>query len=215
MMTAERIALQLLQIKAIKLSPQKPFTWSSGLKSPIYCDNRLVLSYPEFRSYLIDSFIQQAKAYVPFDVVAGVATAGIPHGALIADRLELPFIYVRPEAKSHGMGNQIEGQLEQGQRVLVIEDLLSTGGSSLKAIKAIQNSGGVIAGTLAIFSYGFESCKQAFSDSKIAVQTLTDFPTLVQIAESHHFISEKEGEMLKAWTINPEAWSAQAIPSNS
>lgn len=208
-MNAERIALQLLQIKAIKLSPQKPFTWSSGLRSPIYCDNRLVLSYPEFRSYLIDAFIQSAKAYVPFDVVAGVATAGIAHGALVADRLELPFIYVRAEAKSHGMGNQIEGKLEQGMRVLLIEDLLSTGGSSIKAVNAIREAGGTVMGVIAIFSYGLQSCEQAFAQAKVPFQTLTDYSTLINIAASHHFITETEHNLLNSWNKDPESWAAQ------
>jgi len=202
-MTAERIALQLLQIKAIKLSPQKPFIWTSGLRSPIYCDNRLILSYPEFRNYLIDAFIQSAKAYVPFDMVAGVATAGIAHGALIADRMELPFIYVRSEPKSHGMGNQIEGKLDKDQRVLVIEDLLSTGGSCIKAVEAIRESDCQVAGVLAIFSYGFQSCVQAFLNAKVKVQTLTNFPTVIQIAESHHFITEVDCRMLETWNSDP------------
>jgi len=208
-MNAERIALQLLQIKAIKLSPQKPFTWASGLKSPIYCDNRLVLSYPEFRSYLIDAFIQSAKIYVPFDIVAGVATAGIAHGALVADRLELPFIYVRAELKSHGMGNQIEGKLEQGMRVLLIEDLLSTGGSSLKAVHAIREAGSMVMGVIAIFSYGLQTCQHSFAQAKVLFQTLTDYSTLINIAASHHFITETEHNLLNSWNKDPEAWSAQ------
>jgi len=214
MMNAERIALQLLQIKAIKLSPQKPFTWASGLKSPIYCDNRLVLSYPEFRSYLIDSFIQCAKAFVPFDIVAGVATAGIAHGALVADRLELPFIYVRAEAKSHGMGNQIEGKLEKGMRVLLIEDLLSTGGSCIKAIQAIRNAECEVQGVVAIFSYGFQVCHQSFAQARVSYQTLTDYPTLIHIAESHHFITETDRTMLNSWNKDPETWSAQNQQTN-
>lgn len=212
MIHAERIALQLLQIKAIKLSPQKPFTWASGLSSPIYCDNRLVLSYPDFRTYLIDSFILVAKSFVPFDAVAGVATAGIAYGALVADRLELPFVYVRAEAKSHGMGNQIEGRLEKGMRVLVIEDLLSTGGSCIKAVQAIRDSECEVRGVLAIFSYGLSVCEQAFAREKVMYQTLTDFPTLIQIAESHRFISEAETHMLLSWNKDPQAWSAQHQP---
>lgn len=213
-MNAERIALQLLQIKAIKLSPQKPFTWASGLKSPIYCDNRLALSYPEFRTYLIDSFVQLAKAYVPFDVVAGVATAGIAHGALVADRLELPFIYVRSEAKSHGMGNQIEGRLETGSRVLVIEDLLSTGGSCLKAVEAIRTAGCEVKGVLAIFSYGFSSCEQSFAQADVPYQTLTDFSTLIHIAESHHFITGTDHRMLNQWNKDPGTWSNENQQTN-
>ena len=197
-----------MQIKAIKLSPQKPFTWASGLKSPIYCDNRMVLSYPELRSKIIDAFIDQSKSYVPFDVIGGVATAGIAHAALIADRMELPMIYIRSEAKSHGMGNQIEGKLEQGQRVLVIEDLLSTGGSSLKAVESVRSAGGTVVGVMAIFSYGFESCRAAFAQANCPFKTLTDYPTLNRIAKTLNYITELDMVLLADWNQNPAAWSA-------
>lgn len=207
-MTTELIAKELLQIKAIKLSPQKPFTWASGLKSPIYCDNRLVLSYPELRSNIIDSFIDQAKAFVPFDLIAGVATAGIAHGALIADRMELPMIYIRSEAKKHGLGNQIEGSLDPGQRVLVIEDLLSTGGSSLVAVEALRDRGGAAVGVLAIFSYGFTTCKLAFKNADCPFKTLTDFPTLIKVAKHLGYIQPADVALLESWSSDPEAWSA-------
>lgn len=206
-MISEIIARELLQIKAIKLSPQKPFTWASGLKSPIYCDNRMVLSYPELRSKIIDAFIEKSRIYVPYDTIAGVATAGIAHGALIADRLELPMIYIRSEAKKHGMGNQIEGKFEPGQRALVIEDLLSTGGSSLKAVEAFQEAGGKVTGVLAIFTYGFTSCTNAFKEAGVPFSTLTDYDTLVRVATHTGFINQEDIDLLLAWNQDPQAWS--------
>jgi orotate phosphoribosyltransferase len=206
-LTPDFIARELLQIKAIKLSPQKPFTWASGLKSPIYCDNRMVLSYPDLRSKIIDAFIEQSKIFVPFDVIGGVATAGIAHAALIADRMELPMIYIRSEAKSHGMGNQVEGNLEAGQRVLVIEDLLSTGGSSLKAVDAVRATGATVVGVLAIFSYGFDACITAFANANCPYKTLTDYPTLNKIAKTLNYITELDMVLLADWNQNPKAWS--------
>lgn len=206
-MISEKIAQDLLQIKAIKLSPQKPFTWASGLKSPIYCDNRMVLSYPSLRSEIIDAYIESARQYVPFDLVAGVATAGIAHGALIADRLELPMIYIRAEAKKHGMGNQIEGYFEAGQKALIIEDLLSTGGSSIKAVEAFKEAGGQVAGVVAIFSYGFSVCTNAFMQAQIPFTTLTDYGTLIRIALQTGYINEADHELLVSWNGNPQAWS--------
>lgn len=214
-MTSALIAKKLLQIKAIKLSPQKPFTWASGLNSPIYCDNRMILSYPELRSNIIDAFIDLAKSFVPFDVIAGVATAGVPHAALIADRLELPMIYVRSEAKSHGMGNQIEGQLEKNQRVLVIEDLLSTGNSSLKAVEALRTSGAEVTGVLAIFSYGFKQCAEAFTTANCKYKTLTDYDTLNQIAKTLNYINELDVTLLAEWNLNPALWSSNHQSMNN
>ena len=158
---AEEVARKLLEIKAVKLNPQDPFTWASGMLSPIYCDNRVALSYPEVRTFLKNSMATASRAFGDFDVVAGVATAGIPHGALLADVLEKPFIYVRSSAKDHGRRNKIEGALQAGQRVLVIEDLISTGGSCLAATDAVQDAGGVVAGVLAIFQYGFPKAETA------------------------------------------------------
>lgn len=210
-MTSEIIARELLQIKAIKLSPQKPFTWSSGLKSPIYCDNRTVLSYPVIRTRVIEAFVENARRFSPFDVIAGVATAGIPHAALIADQLELPQIYVRSEAKKHGLGNQIEGQYETGQRVLVIEDLLSTGGSSLKAVEALRATGLEVAGVMAIFSYGFDTCVQAFKAADCKYYTLTDYATLIKYAIESRMITDEEYQILKTWNHDPAAWSAAHV----
>lgn len=214
-LTPDFIARELLQIKAIKLSPQKPFTWASGLKSPIYCDNRLVLSYPDLRSKIIDAFIEQSKAFVPFDVIGGVATAGIAHSALIADRMELPMIYIRAEAKSHGMGNQIEGKLEPGARVLVIEDLLSTGGSSLKAVEAVRATGAIVVGVLAIFSYGFDVCIKAFEHAHCPFKTLTDYPTLNRIAKTLNYITDLDMVLLSDWNQNPGAWSVNHQSMNN
>jgi orotate phosphoribosyltransferase len=207
-MISEKIAQDLLQIKAIKLSPQKPFTWASGLKSPIYCDNRMVLSYPGLRSEIIDAYIESARRYVPFDLIAGVATAGIAHGALIADRLELPMIYIRSEAKKHGMGNQIEGYFEPGQRAIIVEDLLSTGGSSIKAVEAFKEAGGVAAGVVAIFSYGFTVCTNAFAQADIPFTTITDYATLIRIALATGYINDADHELLLSWNQDPQAWSA-------
>ncbi len=206
-MISEKIAQDLLQIKAIKLNPQKPFTWASGLKSPIYCDNRIVLSYPNLRSEIIDAYIESARQYVPFDLVAGVATAGIAHGALIADRLELPMIYIRSEAKKHGMGNQIEGYFEVGQKAIIIEDLLSTGGSSIKAVKAFQDAGGVVAGVVAIFTYGFSICTNTFNEAQIPFTTITDYANLIRIALQTGYINEADHELLMSWNGDPQAWS--------
>jgi len=206
-MISEKIAQDLLQIKAIKLSPQKPFTWASGLKSPIYCDNRMVLSYPSLRTEVIDAYVECARKYVPFDLVAGVATAGIAHGALIADRLELPMIYIRSEAKKHGLGNQIEGFFEPGQKAIIIEDLLSTGGSSIRAVEAFKEAGGLVAGVVAIFTYGFKTCTDAFSHAQIPFTTITDYDTLLRIALKTGYINEEDHELLKSWNQDPQAWS--------
>ncbi|KAI9551193.1 hypothetical protein GHT06_007052 [Daphnia sinensis] len=160
MSIAQEVAKNLLQINAVKLSPQNPFTWASGIKSPIYCDNRITLSYPSVRDFIIQAFVEKAQKFEPFDIVAGVATAGIPHGALIADRMKKPFIYIREKAKSHGRQNQIEGIIHEGAKVLVIEDLISTGGSSIKAVEAAREAGCEVVGVLAIFSYGFEKAER-------------------------------------------------------
>jgi orotate phosphoribosyltransferase len=202
------IAERLLQIKAIQLKPQEPFTWASGLKSPIYCDNRLLLSYPAHRNAIINGFVEKSSAFGKFDCVAGVATAGIPHGCLLADRLELPFIYVRDQAKSHGRQNKIEGQVHQGMRVLVVEDLISTGGSSLKAVEALREAGCEVVGLLAIFSYRFEAAKQAFVNHNCKHEVLTDYAALLQAAETKGYISQSEQNSLQKWRLDPVAWSA-------
>jgi len=205
---ASEVAQRLLQIKAIKLSPQKPFTWASGLKSPIYCDNRMVLSHPDIRNFIIDCFVEKAQAFGAIDQVAGVATAGIAHGALLADRLNLPFIYVRAKAKEHGRQNLIEGEVQDKARVLVIEDLISTGGSSISAVAALREAGCEVAGTLAIFTYGFDAAAKAFAEATCPLDTLSHYDALVQEAATSGYVAQNELELLKSWRANPQVWSA-------
>ncbi|MBX2871155.1 MAG: orotate phosphoribosyltransferase [Saprospiraceae bacterium] len=209
MSIAEAVSDKLLQINAIKLSPQKPFTWASGLRSPIYCDNRIVLSHPEIRSFVIDQFVEVAKTMLPFDAVAGVATAGIPHGALLADRLQLPFVYVRSKAKAHGRQNQIEGRLEEGQKVLVIEDLISTGGSCLQAVECLRAAGAEVVGVLAIFTYSFDKARQAFDSANCRMATLSNYEALIQQATARSYISPDQRATLEAWRMDPKVWSEQ------
>lgn len=206
---ATEVARNLLQIKAIKLSPQSPFTWASGLKSPIYCDNRTLLSYPPIRDMVIEGLVEKSELFQPFDLVAGVATAGIPHGALLADRLKLPFVYVRAKAKEHGRQNLIEGELKSGQRVLVIEDLISTGGSSLQAVDALRSEGCVVVGVLAIFSYEFDGAKASFNQADCRLETLSDYSTMTQVAVESAYVSPADQETLKLWRQDPKQWSAQ------
>ncbi|MFN7117941.1 MAG: orotate phosphoribosyltransferase [Saprospiraceae bacterium] len=206
MSTAKAIARHLLQIKAIKLSPQKPFTWASGILSPIYCDNRVITSYPEVRRFVIDSFMEKSKNFEPFAAIAGVATGGIAHGALLADRLNLPFIYVRSKAKEHGRQNLIEGELPEGTKVLVIEDLISTGGSSLTAVEALRSGGLEVVGLIAIFTYGFEQATQAFAAAHCKMDTLTDYAVLLEEAVQTHYIQPDELQTLQQWRENPKAW---------
>ncbi len=189
----------MLQIKAIKLSPQKPFTWASGLKSPIYCDNRLVLSHPDIRNFIKAAFVEKAKAFGPIEVVAGVATAGIAHGALLADALELPFVYVRSKAKAHGRQNIIEGTIRGGERVLVIEDLISTGGSSLAAVNTLRQAGCTVAGVLAIFSYNFDTAKQAFEKATCPLETLSNYDVMIREALASKYISLHDVDLLTTW----------------
>ena len=203
---ASTIATHLLQINAIKLSPQNPFTWASGIQSPIYCDNRITLSYPAVRKSIVDAFVEKSKTMPAFDIIAGVATAGIPHGALLAYALDVPFIYVRSKPKAHGRQNQIEGELKEGQRVLVIEDLISTGGSSLKAVEAVREAGGNVTSALAIFSYGFEQATQAFADAACPFDTLSNYDALLEVAIATNYVKPDEVERLKAWRKNPKAW---------
>lgn len=209
MSIAEAVSEKLLQINAIKLSPQKPFTWASGLRSPIYCDNRIVLSHPEIRSFVIEQFVELAKTMPTFDVVAGVATAGIPHGALLADRLNLPFVYVRSKAKAHGRQNQIEGRLEERQRVLVIEDLISTGGSCLQAVECLREAKAEVVGVLAIFTYSFDKARVAFDSANCRMATLSNYEALIQQATARSYISPDQQATLEAWRMDPKAWSEQ------
>jgi orotate phosphoribosyltransferase len=208
MMTSEKkIAEYLLQINAIKLQPSNPFTWASGWKSPIYCDNRKTLSFPEVRSYVCDSFVSHINALYPFaEVIAGVATGAIAHGVLVADRMDLPFIYVRSGAKGHGLGNQIEGYFEAGQKVVVIEDLISTGGSSLSAVKALKEAGCEVLGMTAIFTYEFKKASDNFAAENCNLNTLSNYSVLIETALQTGYISEADVETLKAWRKDPSVW---------
>jgi orotate phosphoribosyltransferase len=203
----QRIAEKLLQIKAVKLQPQQPFTWASGWKSPIYCDNRKILSYPNIRDFVKSELSNLVFTEFPeAEVIAGVATAGIPHGALVADLLKMPFIYVRSKPKAHGMGNQIEGHLEDGKKVLVIEDLISTGKSSMEAIVALKEAGAKIEGLCSVFNYGFDAAKNLFEKENITVQSLSNYNALLEVALAQKVIDASEMEVLQTWRENPGVW---------
>ena len=207
--TAKKTAELLLQINAIKLQPQNPFTWASGWKSPIYCDNRITLSYPQIRNYIRENMARQIEElYGKPDVIAAVATGAIGIGMLVAEYLNLPFIYVRPEPKKHGRQNQIEGQLEHGAHVVVIEDLISTGNSSLSAVDALESEGAIIKGMLAIFTYGFDLAKTNFEKAEISLHTLSDYDNLLEQALDTRYISEKEKLTLQSWRLDPGNWKA-------
>ena len=206
MSVSENIAQKLLQIKAIKLNPQNPFTWASGIKSPIYCDNRITLSFPAIRDEIKNGFALLAQQFDEFDYIAGVATAGIAHGALLADELKLPFVYVRAEAKSHGRQNKIEGHIQPGAKAIVIEDLISTGGSSIKACQVLQNEGVQIAGVLAIFNYQFDVAKNNFEKNNLPFATLSYYTTMVNLAKKTAYISTEEAVLLNHWNQDPENW---------
>jgi orotate phosphoribosyltransferase len=204
---AREVAEYLLEIKAVVLNPNEPFTWASGLKSPIYCDNRKTLSYPKVRNFIKTAFVDIiADEFKEADVIAGVATAGIPHGVLIADVINKPFVYVRDKAKGHGLENLIEGRLERGQRVVVIEDLISTGGSSLKAVSALRDAGAEVIGLGAIFTYGFQKAVDAFADADCRFFTLTDYPTLLEMAVKHDYAKAEEKQTLLKWYQSPAEW---------
>ena len=207
--TARKTAELLLQINAIKLQPQNPFTWASGWQSPIYCDNRITLSYPQIRNYLRENMARQIEElYGKPDVIAGVATGAIGIGMLVADYLNVPFVYVRPEPKKHGRQNQIEGILEKGQHVVVVEDLISTGKSSLMAVQALEEAGAHIKGMLAIFTYGFDISIANFEKEKVTLHTLSDYENLLEQALKTRYISEKEKYTLEGWRMDPANWSA-------
>ncbi len=207
MKTAEKTAESLLKIQAVKLNKNTPFTWASGWKSPIYCDNRKTLSYPEVRSYIRDEFAAVIeKLYPNVDVIAGVATGAIANGALVAEKLNKPFVYVRPDKKSHGMKNQVEGALKEGQTVVVIEDLISTGGSSLKAVDALRDFGCKVEGMVAIFSYGFEVAEENFKEKDVDLTILTDYNTMINQAKEAGYVSSDDVESLKEWRISPSTW---------
>lgn len=206
----QKVAEFLLQIKAIKLQPANPFTWASGLKSPIYCDNRVTLSYPSIRTYIrqkLSELIQEE--YGSIGVIAGVATAGIPQGALVAQELGLPFIYVRSKPKEHGTQSLIEGEIHEGQRVVIVEDLISTGKSSLQAVKALREAGYEVAGLVAIFSYGLDISTENFANAKCRFSTLSNYSALLEYAEENNFFPKKDIELLANWRNNPEEWSNQ------
>ncbi|MBK9671562.1 MAG: orotate phosphoribosyltransferase [Bacteroidetes bacterium] len=205
--TALKIAEFLLQIKAIKLNPTAPYTWASGWKSPIYCDNRVALSHPKIRTYIRQQLVQNITAnYGNPDVIAGVATGAIAQGALVAEAMGLPFVYVRASAKEHGMGNLIEGKIEKGQTVVVVEDLISTGMSSLKAVDALRNADCDVKGMVAIFSYGFKVANDNFKKAKCKLNTLSDYDALIKQALKSNFITENDLKSLKAWRESPEEW---------
>ena len=205
--TAKKTAELLLQIKAIKLEPQEPFTWASGWKSPIYCDNRVILAYPPIRNYVREHFAKQIEEhYGKPDVIAAVATGAIGIGMLVAEYLSLPFAYVRPEPKGHGRKNQIEGNLEKGQTVVVIEDLISTGKSSLNAVKALNEAGANVKGMFAIFTYGFQTAQDNFKDAKVELHTLSDYSQLLETAQKKHYINASESEVLGKWRQDPANW---------
>lgn len=201
------VAKRLLQINTIKVQPSNPFTWASGWQSPIYCDNRKILSYPETRDFICEQFTRIVKEKYPeAEVIAGVATGAIAHGVLVAEKLGLPFVYVRSSPKSHGLENLIEGDLKPGQKVVVIEDLVSTGGSSLKAAEALDNFGGDVLGMVAIFTYGFPVASQNFEKAGLNLTTLSNYQTLIDIALELGEVHEEEIESLQSWRENPSEW---------
>ncbi len=196
----KEIAKNLLDIKAVLLEPENMFTWASGIKSPIYCDNRLSLSYPEIRSLIKNSFVSLIKEkFSEVDVIAGVATAGIPHGALVADALDLPFIYVRSSSKDHGRQNQIEGHLKEGAKLVLIEDLISTGGSSIIAYQALEEAGACMLGIAAIFTYGLAAAEKKLTEAGAIAHTLSNYETLIDVALENNYIGEQQLDVLKKW----------------
>lgn len=201
---AEKIASALLSIEAVALRPNDPFTWTSGIKSPIYCDNRLTMSYPEIRDLIAESFASIIREQYPeTEVIAGTATAGIPHAAFVAQKLGLPMIYIRDKAKGHGKENQIEGLVKEGQKVIVIEDLISTGGSSIKAAQAVQQSGAEVLAVLAIFSYQLDRAVNGFEEAGVALQTLSNYSALIDVALREGAIAEGDIALLRSWRENP------------
>lgn len=202
------VAGELLKIKAVKLQPENPFTWASGWKSPIYCDNRKTLSFPMVRTFIRQKFSEIVdKEYGKPDVIAGIATGGIPQGVLVAQELGIPFIYVRSNVKEHGLGNLIEGSYEAGQKVIVVEDLISTGGSSLSGVNALKKAGLQVRGLLAIFSYGFEQAQRAFDEADCPFITLTDYDHLIEQALAMEYIRETDVDALKKWRQIPSDWN--------
>ncbi|EFR87330.1 orotate phosphoribosyltransferase [Listeria marthii] len=203
----KQVAEQLLEIKAVFLKPNDPFTWASGIKSPIYCDNRLTLGFPKVRQFIAQSLAEKIKqTFGEVDVVAGTATAGIPHAAWVSDLLDLPMVYVRSKAKEHGKGNQIEGPIAKGQKVVVIEDLISTGGSSLKAVEALEEAGAEVVGIAAIFTYGLDKGKKLLDEADTKLVTLTNYDELIEVALSENYVTAEDMATLKEWKKSPENW---------
>jgi orotate phosphoribosyltransferase len=208
--TAEKTAELLLQINAIKLNPSNPFKWASGWNSPIYCDNRLTLSFPAIRNFIRDEFAKQiTEIYGKPDVIAGVATGAIGIGILVAEELGLPFVYVRPEAKKHGRQNQVEGFLQKGQTVVVVEDLISTGNSSLMAVEALKEAGANVKGMIAIFTYGFAVAEENFKNAGVELHTLSNYENLLNLAVAKNYITEKEQATLQEWRTSPSTWDVK------
>jgi orotate phosphoribosyltransferase len=205
--TAEQVAGYLLQIKAVKLDPEHPFTWASGWKSPIYCDNRKTLSHPGARTYIRDRFAELVRERHPgAELIAGVATGAIAQGALVAQELGLPFVYVRSSAKGHGLANVIEGEVEAGRRVVVVEDLISTGGSSLQAVEALRAAGREVLGMVAVFTYGFRQAADNFARARCTLDTLCDYNAMIDLAARTGYVQPGEVERLKAWRLSPETY---------
>lgn len=206
--SASKVAESLLQIKAIKLNNNKPFTWASGLKSPIYCDNRVALSYPKIRTYIRQQIVEAIEEnFGQVDVIAGVATAGIPQAALVAAAMGLPLVYIRSSEKKHGMTNKIEGVINEGQSVVVIEDLISTGKSSLNAVEALRSAGANVKGMIAIFTYGLQKATENFENANCKLITISDYDNLIKLATESNYISNKDLVSLMEWRKDPQAWS--------
>jgi orotate phosphoribosyltransferase len=201
-------AKKLLKINAVKLQPENPFTWASGMKSPIYCDNRLTLSHPEVRNFIKESLVAKSANFEIFNAISGVATAGIAHGALLADRLNLPFSYVRSKSKEHGRQNQIEGEIAKGSKILVVEDLISTGGSSIDAVKTLRNAGHTVVGVIAIFNYEFPIAIENFKNENCIFHTLSNYSSLLSLFNSDNKLSEEEYQALKDWKKDPVLWAS-------
>lgn len=207
MSTQKHFAEKLLQIKALQINLQKPYVWASGWNSPVYCDNRKVLSYPYVRDFVKSELANMVLEHFPdAEVIAGVATAGIAHGVMAADLLKLPFIYVRSKPKEHGMGNQIEGYMEPGKKVVVVEDLVSTGKSSLQAVDAIRAAGGEVIGMCALFTYGFNAATNAFQQANVPLHTISNYTALMEVAEDQKLIATEQKASLEQWRIDPAGW---------
>lgn len=207
---ARQVSDYLLQIEAVKLNPENPFTWASGLRSPIYCDNRVTLSYPEIRTYIKEQFCGiLEKVFNEAEVVAGVATGGIAQGALVAQEFNLPFVYIRSSQKSHGLENKIEGHVNKGQKVVIIEDLVSTGGSSLRAATALRDAGCEVVGMAAIFSYNLDVALKNFDEAKVQLRTLADYESLIRHAIETDYITKDQMQSLLEWRKDPKAWGAK------